>query len=147
MLEQQCDYYRSTNNKIIFYALGIVVAFAIILVVQHADGKHILEAEWSDRSGGKAKVMMYFAVFTIFWIVYFFALRKMDSEMRVIREYFVQTTKLTTQEAALLERNTMWKLRMLVFSLGCCLVAAVFIDTKPGAAATTASATLTCRTP
>jgi hypothetical protein len=43
-LEQQYDYYRSTNNKIIFYALGIVVAFAITLVVQHADGKHILEA-------------------------------------------------------------------------------------------------------
>jgi hypothetical protein len=38
MLEQQYDYYRSTNNKIIFYALGIVVAFAITLVVHMPTG-------------------------------------------------------------------------------------------------------------
>jgi hypothetical protein len=147
MLEQQYDYYRSTNNKIIFYALGIVVAFAITLVVQHADGKHVLEDDWYKRCDNIAKVIMYVSVFAFFWIVYFLAVRKMDCEMRLIREYLIQTTKLAAEEAALLERNTMWKLRIVVFVLGCCLVLAVFIDTKPRATATTVSSTLICRTP
>jgi hypothetical protein len=63
MLEQQYDYYRNTSNKIIFYALGIVVAFAITLVIQHTDGKYILEGDWYKRSGGLTKVTIYVLVF------------------------------------------------------------------------------------
>jgi Ca2+/H+ antiporter len=147
MLEQQYDYYRNTSNKIIFYALGIVVAFAITLVVQHADGKYILEESWFNSSNGPTKVIGYALVFIISWIVYFIALRKMDAEMKILREYFAKTDKLTTEESALLERNTKWELRLGVFLLACCLLLVVFIDTKPKATTAAASSTLICRTP
>jgi hypothetical protein len=92
-------------------------------------------------------VIGYALVFIISWIVYFIALRKMDAEMKILREYFAKTDKLTTEESALLERNTKWELRLGVFLLACCLLLVVFIDTKPKATTAAASSTLICRTP
>jgi hypothetical protein len=41
MIEKQYEYYRKETSTLIFYALGIVVAFAITFTLNHADKKYI----------------------------------------------------------------------------------------------------------
>ena len=147
MLEQQYDYYRQTNNSIILYSLGIVVAFAITLSAQHADGKFILNNGWQNNQRDVLLVLLYISIFIVSWAFYFIALRKMDDEMRIIREHCLQTGTLKAQDVELLERSKKWELRVGVFLLACFVLAAVLIDTKPSPTLATTSSTLICRTP
>ena len=131
MIEKQYEYYRKETSTLIFYSLGIVVAFAITFTLNHADGKHILKADWMSRQRDVEIAAFYVFIFIIAWLFYFVALSKMHNEMKIIRKHLLSVGKITIQESALLERSKKRELRIGVFLFACCLLLGVFIDTGP----------------
>lgn len=131
MLEQQYDYYRKEISTLIFYALGIVVAFAVTFTLNHADGKHILTTDWMTRPHDRWLAAFYVFIFICAWIFYFISLITLDREMTIIRGHLLSIGAITNEERYLLERSKKWKLRIGVFLLACFLLWGVFLDTGP----------------
>ena len=105
MIEKQYEYYRKETSTLIFYSLGIVVAFAITFSLNHADGKHILKADWMSRQRDVGIAAFYVFIFIIAWIFYFVALSEMDNEMRIIRKHLLSVGKINDSRKRLLERS------------------------------------------